>query len=93
MGRNTFSGPGLVNFDFSIVKNTTLGREQRNLQFRAEFFNLFNTTHFRQPYSNGGVLFNNAFTPSSTIFFDPFFGKILQARSAREIQFGLKLSF
>ncbi len=96
LGRNTFSGPALVNFDFSLLKNTHLG-EQRNLQFRGEFFNLFNTTHFRQPYSNGGVLFTipcgtNCFSPSF-VFFEPFFGKILQARPAREIQFALKLTF
>ena len=93
LGRNTFSGPGLLNFDFSIVKNTHLGSEQRNLQFRAEFFNLFNTTHFRQPYSDGGVLFTNTFDRDSTVFFDPFFSKILQARPAREVQFALKLIF
>jgi hypothetical protein len=40
-GRNEIYGPGMVNFDFSIFKDTKI-RESLNLQFRAEFFNVFN---------------------------------------------------
>lgn len=40
-------GPRFVNTDFSIIKDFPLGfREGTNLQFRAEFFNLFNHPHF-----------------------------------------------
>ncbi len=99
LGRNTFTGPTLQNADFAVVKNTYVGAGERKfLQFRAEFFNAFNTLNFHQPYSKGGVAFNDS---SSTAFFgggaqtvlDPFFGKILQARRATEIQFALKFSF
>jgi len=91
-GRNAFEGPGLVNFDFSILKNTYLGAGERvNLQFRVEFFNLFNHPNFRQPFSQSGVSFNDGISGSFTP--NPFYGLILQARAGREIQFGLKLIF
>src|SRR5262249_48063659 len=51
LGRNTLIGPGVVNFDVSLVKNTRwerLGREGR-VQFRAEVFNLFNRANFGLP--------------------------------------------
>ncbi len=95
--RNAFEGPDLVNFDFSVLKNTYLGESERvNLQFRVEFFNLFNTANFRLPYTRGGAasrdnvgggVFVGSFTP------DPFYGLILQARPGREVQFGLKVIF
>ena len=39
------------NFDMAIIKNTKVGglREDANLQFRAEFFNLFNHAQFNDP--------------------------------------------
>ncbi len=48
LGRNTTIGPGLVNFDFSLVKNTAI-REGKNLEFRAELFNIFNRANFGTP--------------------------------------------
>ncbi len=45
LGRNTVSGPGISTFDFSLFKNTVLA-EDVTLQFRAEFFNIFNRTNF-----------------------------------------------
>jgi hypothetical protein len=97
--RNTFTGPGLVSFDFSVLKNTYL-REGKNLQFRVEFFNLFNNVNFRQPFSQMGQIENvpnqiqgfiGKIPPSEVP--NPFFGTILQARSGREIQFALKFIF
>jgi len=40
------SGPGIANTDFSFHKNFKIG-ERVNLQFRMEFFNVFNTTQFQ----------------------------------------------
>jgi hypothetical protein len=40
-GRNTLTGPRLANVDFALLKTTKLS-EKVSLQFRAEFFNLFN---------------------------------------------------
>jgi len=58
LGRNEFTGPKLINFDFAVLKNTPLGKsEARNLQFRVELFNLFNNVNFRQPYSRTSLIF------------------------------------
>src|SRR5262249_14809122 len=51
-GRDQFRGPGLVNFDFTAAKNFALGTERLRLQFRADFFNLFNHTNFSNPVTN-----------------------------------------
>jgi hypothetical protein len=44
-----FQDLGFRNFDFSLAKNFHFG-EVRRLQFRAEFFNLFNHPNFANPY-------------------------------------------
>ncbi|MBZ5560871.1 MAG: TonB-dependent receptor [Acidobacteriia bacterium] len=93
LGRNTFRSPGIINFDFSVLKNTYLmSRERLNLQFRAEFFNLFNNVNYLQPYSQMGQ-----FASYYASFFyavpNPFFGQILQARPPRQIQFAVKFVF
>jgi hypothetical protein len=102
LGRNTFTGDRLVNFDFSILKNTYLGEGERyNVQLRMEIFNLFNTSNYRLPYSRAGQFFDSDFAPNipgnppgfPLAFADPFFGQILQARPPREIQFGVKFIF
>ncbi len=50
-GRNILTGPGLVDFDFSVVKNTKITRisESFNVQFRVDVFNLFNRANFNPP--------------------------------------------
>jgi hypothetical protein len=75
LGRNTFTGPSLINLDFSVTKNTRIS-EKLTHQFRAEFFNILNDTNFN--------------TPSASLN-DPNFGKILGAAAGREIQFAMKL--
>src|SRR3989441_2528103 len=51
LGRNTLIGPGLVNFDFSAFKNNYIPKisESFNVQFRTEFFNIFNRANFAPP--------------------------------------------
>ena len=49
LGRNSLRGPDLRQFDFSIFKNTNVGKSLK-VQFRAEFFNLFNRPNFSNPY-------------------------------------------
>jgi hypothetical protein len=74
------SGPDQVNFDFAIIKRTPLGSsEARNLEFRTEFFNLFNHPQFGNP---------------QTLSEMPTFGVInTTVVSPRVIQFALKLNF
>jgi hypothetical protein len=57
-GRNILPGPGLENFDFSLIKNTHVPRisESFNVQFRAELFNLFNRSNFEPPIDNATIL-------------------------------------
>jgi hypothetical protein len=76
-GRNTVDGPGFNSVNWSLVKNTKFS-EQVNLQFRAEFFNLFNHPNLNLPDSFLG---------------SPTFGAISSAKDPRHIQFGLKLLF
>lgn len=76
-GRDIIIGPGTNNWDISIFKNTRLA-ETVNLQFRTEFFNVFNHPQFNLPVAD----------PTSAAF-----GRITSVRPAREIQFGLKLIF
>jgi Carboxypeptidase regulatory-like domain/TonB dependent receptor-like, beta-barrel len=86
-GRGTIIGPGLVNFDFSLFKNTYVRRisENFNVQFRAEFFNIFNRANFDTPFDNN-VLFNpDGTTVGGAGTLDTM------ATTARQIQFGLKL--
>jgi hypothetical protein len=71
-------GPGLHNWDISILKDFRL-TERFKLQFRSEFFNAFNQ-----------VSFDN---PSGTTFGQPNFGMITGTERARVIQFGLKLYY
>jgi hypothetical protein len=84
-------GPRYVNTDFSVIKDFRLPiREGMNLQFRAEFFNLFNHPHFFLP-GLAGTGEQDINTPSS-------FGVISQTvnqtvNDARSIQFALKLTF
>ncbi len=85
--RTPVSGPRYINTDFSAVKHFPLPfREGTVLDFRAEFFNLFNHAQFALPNSDIGTSFGN---PNSGSF-----GKINQTvNDARLIQFALKLKF
>jgi hypothetical protein len=79
-------GPRFVNTDFSVIKDFPLSfREGMNLQFRAEFFNLFNHPQF---YLLGvaGTGEQDINTPSS-------FGVVNQTvNNARLVQFALRLT-
>jgi hypothetical protein len=57
-GRNILPGPGLENFDFSVIKNTHVKRisEAFNVQFRAELFNVFNRPNFLPPTANETIM-------------------------------------
>ncbi len=84
-GRNTLDGPGLVNFDVSMIKNISI-TEGRMVQFRSEFFNLMNTPHFGLN-SQGSVQAPNRSVNGSG------FGRISAAGPARQIQLALKFIF
>src|SRR5437867_3509729 len=53
LGRNVVIGPAFNNTDFSILKDTRL-HERVRVQFRAEFFDIFNHANFGQPGNGVG---------------------------------------
>jgi hypothetical protein len=80
-------GPGLVNFDFSLFKNNYIRKisESFNVQFRAEFFNVFNKANFAVPTDNSHFFDQNGNAVGGA-------GSIDQTSTpAREIQFGIKV--
>jgi len=76
-GIGVIRSPGLVQMDVSVVRNFQI-RERFRLQFRAEFFNLFNHANFQFP---------NLSADTSA------FGKITGALDPRQSQFALKATF
>jgi hypothetical protein len=84
LGRNSFRGPAYYDFDFALIKDTPFGRresgaERVDLQFRAEFFNLFNVVNMGLP---ANVLNGSGFGEISKT-----------AGNSRQIQFSLKLIY
>ena len=96
VGRNVLRGPRQTNVDFSVMKRFPFG-ESKNIEFRAEFFNLFNHVNFANPISNlnafassGGSIDSN----SGQIINPGDFGRITStSNNPRLIQFAVKLNF
>jgi hypothetical protein len=85
-GRNILEGPSLNTFDLGIFKNTSVG-ENLNVQFRAEFFNLFNHANFALPDNLTVFTSGQGDVPAN-------FGRINRTvTTSRQIQFGVKLLF
>ena len=83
LGRDTFRGPDFHDFDFAMIKDTPFGRrgngELGTVEFRAEFFNMFNIVNFGLP---------------SNIVRGSGFGIISKtAGNSRQIQFSLKVIY
>jgi hypothetical protein len=87
LGRNVITGPGLINLDASIVKDTHIRKisENFNIQFRAEFFNITNRTNFAPPVDNLEAIGANGVPVGGFGLIDS------QQVPSREIQFGLKV--
>lgn len=85
LGRNALTGPGAANFDTSLFKDFSLTEHQK-IQFRSEFFNIFNHPQFGNPSASLSNL--------------PFFGQTTSTLTTiqgfhtnRQIQFALRYSF
>ena len=78
--RRFFYGPGIENFDLTLIKNMRLGGS-RAVQFRVEAFNVFNHAQF---YGAGSVDGNIQ---------SPTFGNIVAAAAPRQVQLAAKFSF
>ena len=87
VGRDTYIGPGLATWDFSVLKNTRI-RESLNLQFRAEIFNLLNRANFNTPTL---IVFTPP-TATNTTGLSGTAGAITStSTTSRQVQFALKL--
>ncbi|HEU5238822.1 MAG TPA: hypothetical protein VFU37_16945, partial [Pyrinomonadaceae bacterium] len=91
VGRNVLRGPRQTNVDFSTIKRFRFG-ESKNIEFRAEFFNLFNQVNFANPNSNLNAALVD---PNTGQIIDPGdFGRITStSNNPRLIQFAVKLNF
>ncbi len=76
-GRNILRGPSFFNADVGLIKTTNI-MERAKVQFRSEFFNVFNNVNFNNPGATVGT---------------PAFGRITSARDPRILQLTLKLMF
>jgi len=95
VGRNVLRGPGQVNVDFSLIKRFPFG-ESRNVELRAEFFNLFNHPNFANPVSNlSAVPTTSIDANTGRITGSPGdFGRVVStSNNPRLIQFAVKLNF
>jgi len=83
--RNFVRGPGRDNWSLSLFKNFMLNQERgSNIQFRAEFFNVWNHTQF---------IGNGQLNGISTNLGASDFGKVTGAYDPRTIQLALKISY
>jgi hypothetical protein len=103
-GRNSINGPGLQDYDMSLVKNNGIPRlgESFNVQFRAEIFNILNHSNYNNPLKAGTQLFSAAPAPTSSSPTPALVGSPLTssegaisatATSSRQMQFALKVIF
>jgi hypothetical protein len=86
-GRNTYTGPGLATWDFSVLKETRI-RERLSVQFRAELFNLLNRANFNTP----NLIVFTPPTAANLTGLSGTAGSITStSTTSRQVQFGLKL--
>ena len=94
VGRNTLHAAGLASLDFSLTKKTSVG-ENVTVEFRAEFFNVFNRTNLGLPETQ--VVENPVYNADGSVAsfdIDPDAGFIDNATiKQREIQLGLRIVF
>jgi hypothetical protein len=84
--RNSVRGPGQVNFDASLIKNTRIGR--LDTEFRIEAFNIFNHPQFALP---GGQLGSPTFGVINAMLASPSCGTC--GTIERQVQIAAKVKF
>ncbi|MRR52448.1 MAG: hypothetical protein EG825_16335 [Rhodocyclaceae bacterium] len=86
VGTNSMYGPGVNNWDLSVSKRFRLWSEASYMQFRGEFFNVWNHTQF------SGLDTTARFNPAGQQT-SPTFGQFNSGRAPRLIQLSLRLNF
>jgi len=87
VGRDTYIGPGLATWDFSILKDSRI-RENLRLQFRAEIFNLLDRANFNTPNL---IVFTPPTAANPTGVSGTAGAITSTSTTARQVQFALKL--
>jgi hypothetical protein len=89
-------GPRQTNVDVSIIRRFRIN-EQKRLELRAEFFNLFNQVNYENPIANLNVITSSggSIDASTGRIINPGdFGRIVATSSnPRLIQFAIRLEF
>lgn len=83
-------GPDFVNSDFSLIKDFALPRKEMGLNFRAEFFNLFNHAQFGLPVNDVALETVNA---DGSINGNGFGAVNSTVNNPRVVQLAMKLTF
>jgi hypothetical protein len=83
-------GPKSITWDFALLKNFRL-TEASQLQFRSEFFNIFNNVNLAPPGGGASGGFSTLGGESRTAVNGANFMHIFSAAASREIQFSLKI--
>jgi hypothetical protein len=92
LGRGAFAGPGFWNYDFALLRNLTVKEGSLRIQFRAEFYNLFNHANLSAPVTDMSASdFGQAYYGLSRTF--SRFGDLPLDNPARRIQFGIRIQF
>jgi hypothetical protein len=95
VGRNVLRGPRQSNVDLSIIKRFRID-ESKNIELRAEFFNLFNQVNLANPISDFNAVFSTgSFDLNTGRIINPGdFGRITStSNNPRLIQFGVKFNY
>ncbi|MGH9701252.1 MAG: carboxypeptidase regulatory-like domain-containing protein, partial [Candidatus Acidiferrales bacterium] len=87
LGRDTYAGPGLATWDFSVLKDTRIN-ERFHLQFRTEIFNILNRANFGTPNL---IVFTPPTAANPTGVSGTAGAITSTSTSSRQVQFALKL--
>ena len=95
LGKGALRGPNMISYDGGLFKEVPLHKERVKVQFRAEFFNLFNRVNFYNPgataSSSTNIQSNSA--TSSAVVTASGFGSLRAAFDPRIGQLALKILF
>ena len=91
--KDSFRGPGINNWDMSVMKNFKFHEGARSIQFRFETYNTFNHTQFGGPNGTGTSVDTVARFDAAGRQVNTRFGQYLLSRDGRRVQLGLKFAF
>lgn len=96
VGRNVLRGPKQTNIDFSVIKRFKV-TESKNVEFRAEFFNLLNQVNLANPISDFNAILSSGGqidAVTGKVINPGAFGRIIStSNNPRIIQFALKFNY